>query len=401
MSSVDTAQVRIGRAQKRALALGVVGFGVALILGWTASHQAGAVAWQAFVQSYIFAYVFWVAIPLGCLAILMLHHLTGGWWGLPIRRILEAGSRTLLLMGLLFIPILAGVSRLYSWAQPEVVKDDVLLQHKLWYLTPKFFILRAVIYFAIWVILAFFLNRWSSEQDRTGERRFKGRMEALAGPGLVLWGLTVTGASIDWVMSLDPHWYSTIYGMIFMVIGCLAALSFSVVVLSRLSDSEPLKDCVLPKRFLDIGNLMLAFVMLWMYMSFSQFLIIWSGNLRNEIPWYQQRVFGKWAPIAVALLVLHFFVPFLLLLQRGVKRRLHVLSRVAVLLLVLTLVDIYWLLVPSYETLAPQFRLLDLFAVMGIGGVWLAAFLGQLKKLPLLPLHDPRFERVLEHGHGD
>jgi hypothetical protein len=401
MSLVDTAQVRIGRAQKRALTLGVVGFGVALILGWTGSHKAGAWAWQAFVQSYIFAYVFWVAIPLGCLAILMLHHLTGGWWGFPIRRILEAGSRTLLLMGVLFLPILAGLSRLYSWARPEVVKDDVLLQHKLWYLTPRFFTLRAVIYFAIWVILASFLNRWSGEQDRTGERRFKGRMEALAGPGLVLWGLTVTGASIDWVMSLDPHWYSTIYGMIFMVIGCLAAMSFSVVVLSRLSESEPLKDCVLPKRFLDVGNLMLAFVMLWMYMSFSQFLIIWSGNLRNEIPWYQQRVFGKWAPIAVTLLVLHFFVPFLLLLQRGVKRRLAVLSRVAVLLLVLTLVDIYWLLVPSYETLAPQFRLLDVFAVMGIGGVWLAAFLGQLKKLPLLPLHDPRFEGVLEHGHGD
>ncbi len=401
MSSVDTAQERIGRAQKRALALGVVGLLVALILGWTASQKAGAVAWQAFVQSYILAYVFWVAIPLGCLAILMLHHLTGGWWGLPIRRILEAGSRTLLLMGVLFIPILLALSRLYSWAQPDVVKDDVLLQHKLWYLTTKFFTLRAVIYFAIWVILASFLNRWSAEQDRTGERRFKDRMEALAGPGLVLWGLTVTGASIDWVMSLDPHWYSTIYGMIFMVIGCLAAMSFSVVVLSRLSDSEPLMDCVQPKRFLDIGNLMLAFVMLWTYLSFSQFLIIWSGNLRNEIPWYQQRVFGKWAPIAVTLLVLHFFVPFLLLLQRGVKRRLHVLSRVAVLLLVLTLVDIYWLLVPSYETLAPQFRLLDLFAVLGIGGVWLAAFLGQLKKLPLLPLHDPRFEGVLEHGHGD
>ncbi|MBZ5501212.1 MAG: hypothetical protein LAN59_03085 [Acidobacteriia bacterium] len=401
MSSVDTAQVRIGRAQKRALALGVVGFLVAVILGWTASQKAGAVAWQAFVQSYIFAYVFWVAIPLGCLAILMLHHLTGGWWGLPIRRILEAGSRTLLLMGVLFIPILAGLSRLYSWARPEVVKDDVLLQHKLWYLTTRFFTLRAVIYFAIWVILASFLNRWSAEQDRTGDRRFKDRMEALAGPGLVLWGLTVTGAAIDWVMSLDPHWYSTIYGMIFMVIGCLAAMSFSVVVLSRLSDSEPLMDCVQPKRFLDIGNLMLAFVMLWTYMSFSQFLIIWSGNLRSEIPWYQQRVFGKWAPIAVTLLVLHFFVPFLLLLQRGVKRRLHVLSRVAGLLLVLTLVDIYWLLVPSYETLAPQFRLLDIFAVMGIGGVWLAAFLGQLKKLPLLPLHDPRFEGVLEHGHGD
>ncbi len=401
MSSVDTAQVRIGRAQKRALVLGAAGLLVAIYLGRTASHQAGAMDWQAFVQSYIFAYVFWVAIPLGCLAILMLHHLTGGWWGYPIRRILEAGSRTLLLMGVLFIPILAGLSRLYPWARPEVVKGDVLLQHKLWYLTPKFFTLRAVIYFAIWVVVASLLSRWSGEQDRTGERRFKGRMEALAGPGLVLWGLTVTGASIDWVMSLDPHWYSTIYGMIFMVIGCLAAMSFSVVVLSRLSESEPLKDCVLPKRFLDVGNLMLAFVMLWMYMSFSQFLIIWSGNLRNEIPWYQQRVFGKWAPIAVTLLVLHFFVPFLLLLQRGVKRRLRVLSRVAVLLLVLTLVDIYWLLVPSYETLAPQFRLLDLFAVVGIGGVWLAAFLGQLKKLPLLPLHDPRFEGVLEHGHGD
>jgi len=206
---------------------------------------------------------------------------------------------------------------------------------------------------------------------------------------------------VDWVMSLEPHWFSTMYGLLFMVTSGLAGMSFAVIVLRRLSDREPLKDCVEPKRFLDMGNLMLAMVLLWTYMSFSQLLIVWSGNLKNEIPWYKERAFGGWAPVAAFLLIFHFFFPFFLLLQRGVKRRLHALSMVAALLFVLTLVDIYWIVVPSYEVSAPRVHALDLLAIIGVGGVWLSVFLWQLKKRPLLPLHDPRFEGVLEHQHGD
>jgi len=222
----------------------------------------------------------------------------------------------------------------------------------------------------------------------------------LSGPGLILWGLTITAAAIDWVMSLEPHWFSTIYGMIWMLIAVLAGLCLVILVLRLLSDFEPLKDCVEPSRYIDLGNIMLTFVLLWTYLSFDQLLIIWAGNMKDEIPWYTHRVFGGWAPVAVALIVLHFFVPFFLLLQRTMKRRLRALSAVAALLFLVSFVDVYWLVAPSYDT-SPHPHWLDLFAVIGVGGVWLAAFLSELKKWPLLPLHDPRFEGELVHEHGD
>ncbi|MFZ3200703.1 MAG: hypothetical protein WA175_06090 [Candidatus Acidiferrales bacterium] len=398
MNSSDALRTQIKRRENQAMAAGAGGVILAVICGVISMH--GQNPWQQFFRSYLVAYIYWVSIPLGCLAILMLHHLTGGWWGLPIRRILEAGSRTLPLMAALFIPILVGMSRIYPWTQPGVIADDLDNQFKRAYLQPHFFMVRAVVYFAIWLVLAYLLNKWSAEQDRTGDPRLQHRMETLAGPGVILWGLAVTAAAIDWVMSLEPHWFSTIYGFLFIVVEVLAAMSFTIFVLRMLSDYEPMKDSVDTKQLGDLGNLMLTFVLLWAYLSFSQLLIIWAGNLRNEIPWYTQRAFGGWAPIAVILLVLHFFVPFFLLLQRTVKRRLRTLSLVAAALVFLTFLDVYWLVAPSYS-MRPHPTLMDLFAVIGIGGVWLGMFLRQLNRLPLLPVHDPRFEGALEHEHGD
>ncbi|MGC2420973.1 MAG: hypothetical protein WA405_04905 [Candidatus Acidiferrales bacterium] len=398
MNSSDALRTQIKRRENQAMAAGAAGVILAVICGVISMH--GQNPWQQFFRSYLVAYIYWVSIPLGCLAILMLHHLTGGWWGLPIRRILEAGSRTLPLMAALFIPILVGMSRIYPWTQPGVIADDLDNQFKRAYLQPHFFMVRAVVYFAIWLVLAYLLNKWSAEQDRTGDPRLQHRMETLAGPGVILWGLAVTAAAIDWVMSLEPHWFSTIYGFLFIVVEVLAAMSFTIFVLRMLSDYEPMKDSVDTKQLGDLGNLMLTFVLLWAYLSFSQLLIIWAGNLRNEIPWYTQRAFGGWAPIAVILLVLHFFVPFFLLLQRTVKRRLRTLSLVAAALVFLTFLDVYWLVAPSYS-MRPHPTLMDLFAVVGIGGVWLGMFLRQLNRLPLLPVHDPRFEGALEHEHGD
>jgi hypothetical protein len=396
MSAPDNLQPRLARIQSRGLFAGGAGLLVAVILAFAMRDP------QQFYRSYLFAYVFWTWIPIGCMSILMLHHLTGGWWGYPIRRLLEAGTRTFPVMALLIVPVLLGMSRLYEWAQPDKVAADPILQYKHPYLNPGFFTVRTVIYFAILIGLAHFLNKWSKEQDQTGDPQLAVRMEGLSAPGLILWGIAVTFSSIDWVMSLEPHWYSTIYGMIFMMVGTLLAMSFVIFVLRMLSDSEPiLRESVTPNQFNDLGNLMLAFVMLWAYLSFSQFLIIWSGDIKDEIPWYMSRAHGQWGALAAVLIVLHFAVPFFLLLQRGVTRRLRRLSVVAGLLIFLSLVDVYWLVVPAYETIGPRLHLLDVFAVIGVGGIWVAAFFWQLQKMPLLPRHDPRFEGALQHEHGD
>lgn len=401
MNSSDTVRPHLDRAQKQGFLWGAIGLILFVIFGVIGGRHAGFAGWQQLFRSYLFAYVYWFCIPSGCLGLLMLHHLTGGRWGYPLRRIFEAGSRSLWFMAVLFLPVLAGIPKLYAWARPQDVQADPILQQKQWYLNSTGFVVRAVIYFALVLLIVSLLNRWSRAQDQSGDLTLKSRMSSLSAPGVILWALIVSGAAVDWVMSLEPHWFSTIYGMLWIVIEALAAMSFSIFILRMLADQEPIKDVVDPPRFNDLGNLMLTFLMLWAYLSFDQLLITWAGNLKDEIPWYAQRAFGAWAPVGVALILFHFAVPFLLLLQRTVKRRLRVLSKVAALIVVLTLVDVYWIVVPAYDSAAPRLHWLDLFAVIGIGGVWLGAFLSELKKLPLLPLHDPRFEGVLEHEHGD
>jgi hypothetical protein len=384
--------MQFDRAQQIALRCGVGGLVLCAISGFHNRTQ--------FFHSYLMAYIFWVSIPLGCLGVLMLHHLTGGWWGYPIRRLLEAGSRTFLLMVVLFIPLRFGMAQLYVWARPGGIPGDAIHHFKQVYLAPGFFTVRAIAYFAICLALSYLLNKWSREQDYTGDPKIIQRLSALSGPGLVVWGLVATAAAIDWVMSLEPEWFSTIYGMLFMVVEALVSMSFVIFLLRMLSDREPIKDAVSAKQLNDLGNLLLTFLLLWAYLSFSQFLLIWAGNLKDEIPWYMERAFGGWGEVAVVLIVLHFFVPFFILLRRPLKRQLRMLSLVAGFLIVLSFVDIYWLVVPSYQT-GPSVHLLDIFAVVGIGGAWVAAFFWQLKRLPLLPQHDPRFEGELVHEQGD
>jgi membrane protein YdbS with pleckstrin-like domain len=365
---------------------------------------------QTILRAYLVGYIYWLVIPLGCTAILMLHNLTGGWWGFPIKRLLEAGTRTLGLMAVLFLPILAGMwmQVLYPWnPAPAEMLDNPNYNFKMAYLTPRFFTVRAVIYFAIFLTLAYFLNKWSREQDATTDANrevvLKNKLEAISGPGLVIWGLALTFAVIDWVMSLEPKWFSTIYGMIFIIVGVLTALSFMLFNLRRHSNEEPYRDLITPQMYNDLGNLMLAFTMLWAYLNFSQYLIIYAGNIKDEIPWYMARAKGPWATIALVLIVLHFALPFLLLLQRNVKRRVERLGRVAGMMLVLSMVDVYWLIAPAYEpehiVIGPL--LLDLVFLAVIGAIWLSVFFWQVKKMPLLPLHDPRFEGELLHEHGD
>jgi len=325
----------------------------------------------------------------------MLHHLVGGTWGFVIRRILEAGTRTLPLMVLLFVPLLFGIYSLYAWSLPDVVAGDAVLQAKHVYLNVPFFIVRAVVYFFIWILFGWILNRWSAEQDRTGNPVLMRRFQLLSAPGIIVYGLTITFASIDWAMSLEPHWFSTIYGMLFIVGQPLAALAFVIAVAVRLSESSPLSQFMKADAFQDLGNLLLTFVMLWAYVSFSQYLIIWAGNLPEEIPWYLHRGTNGWQWVSAFLALCHFAVPFALLLGRANKRNKTFLGRIAIAILVMRWVDVYWLVAPAFlSTLRIHVFDVLLFAITG--AIWFYVFWSQLRKLPVLPLRDPNFvvERV-------
>jgi hypothetical protein len=351
-----------------------------------------------FFHSYIVAYLFWTGIALGSLALLMLQHLTGGHWGLVIRRVLEASTRTLPLMVLLFIPIVIGAKYIYPWTHPEEMNTPALMV-KARYLSLPFFIGRAAIYFAIWLGFVYLLNKWSLEQDRTAERRFTKNMRVLSGPGLVIFVLTVTFASIDWSMSINPDWASTIYGLLYVAAWAVSALSFTIAAISILGRHEPLSHIVKPSHFQDLGKLLLALVMLWAYFAFSQFLIIWSGNIPEEIHWYLPRVRGAWGAVALAVIILHFGLPFLLLLSRQTKRDPHKLILIAGLVLLMRLVDLCWMIQPSFTHGGFHVSWIDFVAPVAIGGIWLAAFVWQLEKRPVIPINDPQFDSLVAMAH--
>jgi hypothetical protein len=383
-------QSAFDRVQGRALRIGLV----ALALSGIGLYRDPT----GFLRSYLVAYMFWLAIALGCFAIVMLHHMVGGHWGFMIRRTLEAGTRTVPLLAGLFVPLLLTLPRLYVWARPEMVASLALPPFKRVYLSMPFFVGRTVAYFAAWLILAYFLNRWSLQQDQTGSTEVTNRLQFLSGPGLLIYGFTITYASIDWVMSLEPDFFSTIFGMIFMILPALTAMALAVVVAMLLAKHRPLLDVIEPGHFNDYGNLLLTFVMLWAYLSFSQFLIIWAGNLQDEIPWFMLRATGRWAGVALLLVIFHFAVPFLLLLSRDVKRRMRVLAGVAVALIVMEWVDLYWIIAPAFHPKGPHLGWMDILLPIGLGGLWVSWFVWQLKGRPLLPLRDPRFAGAASLG---
>ncbi|HEY6147542.1 MAG TPA: hypothetical protein VIZ69_07575, partial [Thermoanaerobaculia bacterium] len=304
------------------------------------------------------------------------------------------------LAALFFLPLFLGLPRLYEWARPEDVAHDAVLRHKTPYLNVPFFAGRAVLCFAVWMAFAYFLNRWSREQDAGGPgRAITRRLQLLSSAGLVAYGLTITFFSIDWVMSLEPHWFSTMYGVIFIAGQALAGFSFVIALTVVLSRYRPLSEFIHREHFHDLGKLMLAFVMFWAYVSFSQYLIIWSGNLPEEIPWYLRRLNGGWGWIGIALVLFHFLLPFLLLLPASANRNARVLIGVAGLVLLMRVADLFWYVRPATSPV-PRLSLhwMDLAAPIGVLGIWLFVFLGQLSRRPLLPVHDPEYQEALEHG---
>jgi len=376
-----------GRQQTLALVVGLAGLAISAI-GWT-------VAPDQFFRSYLFAWIFWVGLAIGCLPVQMIHHLTGGAWGLVIRRPCEAGARTLPLMLLLFVPIFLGTHSLYEWARPDAVAHDAVLQHKAPYLNTGFWLVRTIVYFAIWIGLAYALSGWSREQDRTGDLRLARKMQVISGPGIVFYFLAVTFAAVDWVMSLDAHWYSTMFGPLLAAGQLLNAFAFVIVLLSILAREQPIAGVIRPDIYHDLGKLLLAFVMVYAYFSFSQFLIIWAGNLPEEIKWYLEHSHGAWYAIAIALIFGHFFFPFFMLLSRDLKRDGRKLALVAGFLVVMRFIEVFWTLVPLFHPHGLLVHWLDVAAAAGVGGIWLWMFLRELGSQPILPLHDPYMQEAL------
>lgn len=378
------------RLQARSFLVGGIGLAIAAIAFFVKPQQ--------FFQGYLVGWLYWLMIALGCLGILMLHHLSRGAWGLVIRRLLEAGARTLPWMGLLFLPILLfGMKQVFPWARPEAANEH-LIAHKAAYLNVWTFGARYVLYFAIWTFFAWRLSKLSLAQDGTpGDDTLFRRMQVYSGPGLLIYGLTVTFASFDWLMSLDPLWASTIYGV--YVIGCtgLGAFAFLIVAADYLSREAPMSMVFGRRHFHDYGKLTLAFIMLWAYFSFSQFLIIWSANLPEEIPFYLARSRHGWQWLSMALFVGQWAVPFFLLLSRDLKREPRRLAKVALWVLAMRFVDLYWQTAPMPdfhpESLLPRFA--DLAAWVGLGGLWLGFFLRELRSRPLLAVNAPQMEEAL------
>jgi hypothetical protein len=348
-----------------------------------------------FFQSYLMGYMLVLGITLGCLALGMIHQLSGGAWGVLIRRPIGAASRVLPVLTVLFLPIAFGVHYLYEWTHPDIVAASEVLRHKHVYLNTPFFLVRAALYFAVWNAVSYFLNAWSLEQDRTGDPRIPRRMQMVSGGGLVLYGLTMTFAAFDWLMSLEPHWFSTIYGVLVMGGQALAAMAFLIVVIVWLSRRAPLAGVVVPAHVHDLGNLLLAFVMLWAYFSFSQYLIIWSGNLPEEITWYTHRLQTGWRFVALVLVVFHFVTPFCLLLSRAVKREGMLVVQVAGLILFARLVDLFWLIAPEFHHDGITVSWQDIVLPLTLGAIWLGCFIWQLRGRAILPVHDPQFDETL------
>jgi hypothetical protein len=380
------------RLRFQAAGVGVVALAICVAGGLTNPSQ--------FFQSYLEGYLFWIGLSLGCLGILMLYYLVGGSWGVPVLRLLEAGARTLPLMALLFLPFAVGMRSLYPWARPEELASNRLIQEKQIYLNLPGFWIRTAVYFAIWLTLAWLLNRWSLAQDRRADLALAVREKTLSAPGLILYGLAVTFAAVDWTMSLEPEWYSTIFGMLFMAAQGLQGLAFVIIVAALLARLGPLAEVASTARFHDLGNLTLAFLMLWMYMAFSQFLIIWAENLNEEIPYFLHRLAGGWDVVALAIVGLQFALPFFLLLFRATKRSPRMLPAIAGLILGMYFVNVFWLVAPTFHPSGFSVHWLDLMAPIGIGGVWTGLFVHNLHGRALVPLHDPRITAGLQHAEG-
>jgi len=385
----------IRKISQRSLVIGIVFAVISAALAFIRPDE--------FFRAYLLGFMCWLGVALGSMAILMIRHLTGGGWGTVIRRILGAAMRTVPLLAVLFIPVIFGIHRLYLWAQPLGNIEDKHLREHLeqitqTYLTVNGFVIRAIFYFAVWNVLSFLLSKWSKETDSPSAPDNSGRFKAVSGPGLILYGFTISFAAIDWIMSLDPSWISTIFGLIILIGEVLSAMCFAVVVERILFNYKPMSELLTHDFVHDHGKWMLAFTMVWAYFNFSQWLIVWAGNLPAEITFYLRRIDGGWESIGLTLALLGFVIPFVILLSRPFKRDIRRLVWLAVWLMLIRYLDLFWIIEPNFsKTLAVTVA--DIVVPVAIGGIWLWYFFRNLASLPLIPAYDQDAHEVLQPHH--
>jgi hypothetical protein len=386
----------VSRLQRRA---GLVGFFGLLIAayGWVKSPEH-------FYVAYLMSYMLVLGFALGSLGLVMLQHLTSGFWGIVIRRPAEAATRTLPLLAVLFFPIgIGGLKYLYAqWTDPEQVRKQPLSEFQQGYLTVHGFWIRALIYFAVWLTLMAVFNAWSRRQDVDREDRLlRRRMKMLAGPGIILYVFGISFAAIDWVMSINPHWASTIYGFLYVAGQLISSMALMIITVILLARTESFAHVVKTRYIHDLSKLLFAFLLLWAYFDFSQLLIIWSGNQPEEISFYLARYYGFWGAISIVIVIFHFFVPFFLLLSQSLKRTPRLMIYVAGWLILMRVVDLMWLTHPDLPQ-AQHWRIapLDIVLPIALTAIWLAFYAWQLKREPLLPLGEPKLPEVLaSHEH--
>lgn len=392
-TTFDTLQKRAYIVGGAALALTVAGFALS-----TTSQV---------LQSYLFAFLFFFGLSAGSMFLLNLQHITSGVWGLMIRRFVEAAALVIPWMGFLFIPVLIGITSLYEWTDPVLAKEVHAIEAKTHFLNIPFFVIRSVLYFVAWGALAYRLRSLSLQQEKapmSESQLYRDKLASTGGPGLVAHVMLWTFAATDWGMSLEPTWFSSMFPVAWMIGQVLSVFAVMIIVLGMLSKRNLLGYEIPVDRLHDLGKFTFAFTVLWTYLNFSQYLIIWSGNIAEETGWFFERSNNGWQYLAIALIFGHFFLPFFLLLSRHTKRNMKVVSAVAMWIVAIEVVYVFWLINPSFHGDAFQIHWTHLTAFVGVGGIWLAMVLRFLKQAPILPPHDhriPELEAQLAgHGHG-
>ncbi|MBD3169895.1 MAG: hypothetical protein GF307_10465 [candidate division Zixibacteria bacterium] len=370
--------------EKIVLVIGIAGLAISFIGYFVNGDQ--------FFHSYLTAYIFWLTLALGGLFAVMLHHLTGATWSVVLRRIFENIMIVLPVMALLFIPLFFGIHNLYHWSHADAVAHDHLLQQKSPYLNTPFFIIRAIAFLVIWSLFARALYKSSLNQDAGYSENQIPRMRRISAFGMVVFALSVTYASFDWLMSLDAHWYSTIFGAYVFGGSVLGIMALVTLICIWLRGRNTLTEEISTEHYHDLGKLTFAFAIFWAYMAFSQYFLIWYGNIPEETIFYQHRWVGSWKAVSLMIVFGHFVVPFFIMITRAAKRNLSMLGIMVVLLLLMHWVDIFWLVMPNLHHHGAHISWMDVTATVGIGGIFLWVFLKQMRKNPIIPVNDPKLK---------
>ncbi len=365
---------------------------VVFAIGLAASIIALLVDRAHFFHAWLVGSMFWFTLAAGGLFFVMMHHLVGATWSVVLRRIAEAVMSVLPYMILALVPVVIGVHELYHWSHADLVAADEALQGKTAYLNLPFFIIRLLIYFVVWAILVRLLNKASLRQDDGHSEQLNSRFRRTSAPGMILYAFTLTFAAFDWLMSLDAHWYSTIFGAYIFAGGAVALLAFLPLVSMLMRRQGAMADMITVEHYHDMGKLLFAFVVFWAYMAFSQYFLIWYGNIPEETEWFIRRWTGSWKTVSLILVFGNFVIPFFILITRVAKRRLVILGVFVVWLLFMHWVDLYWVVMPSLYPDGAHVSWIDLAPITAIGGAFVAGFWRRFCAHPTVTKGDPKLE---------